>query len=116
MSFLVSKMPTFSLQDDDQDSNISNKKNNELDNKLTEQRLIDSLEKQRQLQQQQQQQLLMEEQKKEEERKARLRAEEEERLRKMRESNNLHKQPLSQKTQNHENYYENTMNAAGIYL
>ena len=86
------------------------------DNKLEEQRLIESLEKQRQLQQQQQQQLLLEEQQKENERKAKLKAEEEERLRKMRETNNMHKQPLSQKTQNHDNYYENTMTAAGIYL
>jgi len=38
---------------------------------------------------------------------------EEERARKQRESNSLHKQPLSQQAHNHENYYENTMNAAG---
>jgi len=41
------------------------------------------------------------------------RAAEEERARKQRESNSLHKQPLSQQAHNHENYYENTMNAAG---
>lgn len=86
----------------------------EVDSKLEEQKLIESLEKQRQLQEEQQRRLLLEEQQKENERKAKARAEEEERIRKMKESNNMHKQPLSQKTQNHENYYENTMNAAGI--
>ncbi|WAR07652.1 hypothetical protein MAR_017610, partial [Mya arenaria] len=54
----------------------------------------------------------LEAQKREEERKAREKLAEEERARKLRESNNLHKQPLSQRAQNHENYYENTMNAA----
>ncbi|XP_052810077.1 caldesmon-like isoform X3 [Mya arenaria] len=58
----------------------------------------------------------LEAQKREEERKAREKLAEEERARKLRESNNLHKQPLSQRAQNHENYYENTMNAAAGHL
>ena len=81
--------------------------------RLEEQRLIESLEKQRQLQQLEQQKLLAEEQRKEKERIEKERIAEEERLRKMKESHNMQKQPLSTQNQNHDNYYENTMNAAG---
>lgn len=79
--------------------------------KRTEQRLIESLEKQRQLQIKQQQKLLAEEERRKMiERKEKERLEEEERLKKLKESREKQKQPLS--SNNHENYYENTMNAA----
>ncbi|XP_052242008.1 trichohyalin-like isoform X2 [Dreissena polymorpha] len=77
---------------------------------LEEQRLKDALEQQRQHQLQERERLLRAQQEVEEAHQARAR--EEERLRMQRVSNNLHKQPLSQRAQHHENYYENTMNAA----
>ncbi|XP_053398202.1 calponin homology domain-containing protein DDB_G0272472-like [Mercenaria mercenaria] len=96
---------------DEEDSESSKSAEEEM--KLEEQRLIESLEKQRQIQIQEQQKLLAEQQQKEKERKEKERLAEEERLRKMKESNNMQKQPLSTQNQNHDNYYENTMNAAG---
>lgn len=88
------------------------KGNNEEEMKLAEKQLRESLEKQKQLQKLEQQKLLAEEQRKEKERKEKERLAEEERLRKMKESH-MHKPPLSTKSENHDNHYEQTMNAAG---
>ncbi|XP_060607634.1 glutamic acid-rich protein-like isoform X2 [Ruditapes philippinarum] len=100
------------IKKEDEDADSINSADKEEEMRLEEQRLIESLEKQRLLQQQEQQKLLEEEQRKEKERKEKERIAEEERLKKMKESHNMHKQPLSTQNQNHDNYYENTMNAA----